>query len=66
MNAIKSFRSDHGLSLERFGAMFGVHKSTALRWEEKQVPAERVLEIEKQTGIPRGKLRPDLYPEMPQ
>ncbi|MCK1718886.1 YdaS family helix-turn-helix protein [Bradyrhizobium sp. 141] len=28
----------------------------------KQVPAERVLKVEKATGIPRHRLRPDLYP----
>lgn len=27
-----------------------------------RVPAERVLEIEKATGVPRHELRPDLYP----
>jgi DNA-binding transcriptional regulator YdaS (Cro superfamily) len=29
-------------------------------WE--RVPAERVLAVEKATGIPRWELRPDLYP----
>jgi DNA-binding transcriptional regulator YdaS (Cro superfamily) len=29
----------------------------------RQVPAERVLKVEKVTGISRHKLRPDLYPE---
>jgi DNA-binding transcriptional regulator YdaS (Cro superfamily) len=28
----------------------------------KRVPAERVLAVEKATGIPRWELRPDLYP----
>jgi len=28
----------------------------------KQVPAERVLEVEKATGVSRHELRPDLYP----
>lgn len=27
-----------------------------------RIPAERVLEVERITGIPRHKLRPDLYP----
>lgn len=30
------------------------------QWEK--VPAERVLEVERVTGVPRGVLRPDLYP----
>lgn len=29
----------------------------------KRVPAERVIAVEKITGIPRHELRPDLYPE---
>lgn len=30
-----------------------------------RVPAERVLDIEKLTGVLRSDLRPDLYPEGP-
>jgi DNA-binding transcriptional regulator YdaS (Cro superfamily) len=30
------------------------------QWD--RVPAERVLEVERVTGIPREELRPDLYP----
>lgn len=29
----------------------------------RQVPAERVIAVEKVTGVSRSKLRPDLYPE---
>jgi DNA-binding transcriptional regulator YdaS (Cro superfamily) len=28
----------------------------------KQVPAERVLDVERITGVPRHELRPDIYP----
>jgi DNA-binding transcriptional regulator YdaS (Cro superfamily) len=28
----------------------------------KKVPAERVLDVERVTGIPRHELRPDIYP----
>jgi len=31
-------------------------------YEWKRVPASRVLDVEKITGIVRHKLRPDLYP----
>jgi DNA-binding transcriptional regulator YdaS (Cro superfamily) len=30
-----------------------------------QIPAKRVLEIERQTGLSRHVMRPDLYPEEP-
>lgn len=34
------------------------------KWLERSyVPAESVLAIEKATGIPRQKIRPDLYPD---
>jgi len=32
---------------------------------DKRVPAERVLEIERATGVSRHDLRPDLYPREP-
>lgn len=28
----------------------------------RRVPAERVLDVERETGIPRHELRPDIYP----
>jgi DNA-binding transcriptional regulator YdaS (Cro superfamily) len=31
-------------------------------WQWQTVPAERVIQVEKFTGIPRHELRPDLYP----
>jgi len=41
----------------------GVDKATVTRWGQKRIPAERIVEVESITGIPRHKLRPDLYPE---
>lgn len=40
----------------------GVNKSTITRWATGRVPAERVLDVERVTGVPRHDLRPDLYP----
>ena len=31
-------------------------------WQWKRVPAMRVLSVERETGVPRHELRPDLYP----
>lgn len=39
----------------------GVTHSAVLQWD--RVPAERVLIVERETGIPRDELRPDLYAE---
>lgn len=36
-------------------------KSSIHRWETEGVPLERVLEIEKVTGIPRAELAPQFF-----
>ena len=59
---ITLFRKENGLSLEAFGEPFAVNKTTVMRWEENGVPAERVLDLERQWGISRHDLRPDIYP----
>ena len=37
----------------------GIKHQAIYQW--KQIPVHRVIEIEKLTGIPRDRLRPDLY-----
>lgn len=32
-------------------------------WTKKRLPAEWVIRVEKETGVSRSELRPDLYPE---
>jgi DNA-binding transcriptional regulator YdaS (Cro superfamily) len=39
----------------------GVDRITLYRWARRGVPAEKILEIEKATGIARHELRPDLF-----
>ena len=39
----------------------GVSPQAITKWLSR-IPAERVLEVEKATGLPRHELRPDLYP----
>ena len=60
---MRTYRTANKLTLEQFGARFGVHKTTVMRWEADGPPAERALEIEKATGVPRWQLRPDLWDE---
>lgn len=38
----------------------GIKRPSFYSW--KQVPAERVLDFERVTGIPRSDIRPDIYP----
>lgn len=43
----------------------GVDKATVTRWAQKRVPAERVAEVERITGISRHVLRPDVFGPIP-
>lgn len=36
---------------------------TNMKAHSRPIPPERVLEFERITGIPRTRIRPDLYPE---
>jgi DNA-binding transcriptional regulator YdaS (Cro superfamily) len=45
----------------RLASEMGVSHSTVLRWSQRRVPAWRVSELAKLTGIAARKLRPDLY-----
>lgn len=38
----------------------GISPSAISQWD--RIPAERALDVERLTGIPRHDLRPDLYP----
>jgi DNA-binding transcriptional regulator YdaS (Cro superfamily) len=52
-------RAKRGLRLQ-IAAGLGLNKSAVYQW--KRVPASRVLDVERITGISRHDLRPDLYP----
>jgi DNA-binding transcriptional regulator YdaS (Cro superfamily) len=42
----------------------GIRPQSVQQWvESKRIPAERVVEVERATGVSRKKLRPDLYPD---
>src|SRR5437868_15383954 len=41
----------------------GISQPSVSNWDK--VPAERVLAVESATGVPRVRLRPDLYREQP-
>lgn len=58
---LRAYRKAKGLSLESIGAPLGVNRSTVLRWEMDRIPAERLADVERVTGIPRQKLRPELF-----
>lgn len=47
-------------SLSALSRELGIRRQAVQNWNK--VPAERVIAVEKVTGIPRHVLRPDLYP----
>lgn len=58
---LTNYRADRGMTLEQLGELFGVNKTTVMRWEAGRVPADRVRDVSRVTGIPLEQLRPDLY-----
>ncbi|NBN64166.1 YdaS family helix-turn-helix protein [Pannonibacter tanglangensis] len=56
-----------GLRLRDLAKALDVDPATVTRWAQKRVPAERVLDVERVTGLARSEIRPDLYgPSLPQ
>jgi DNA-binding transcriptional regulator YdaS (Cro superfamily) len=45
------------------GRRLGIASQSISEW--RRVPADRVIDIERITGIPRSVLRPDLHPPEP-
>jgi DNA-binding transcriptional regulator YdaS (Cro superfamily) len=52
--------ADRAGGLAELARRLGITHNAFYRWH--QVPAGRVLPIERITGIPRHEMRPDLYP----
>lgn len=44
----------------RLAEGLGLTRSAVSQW--KKIPVERVLEVERLTGVPRHEQRPDIYP----
>lgn len=59
---LKNLLAEKSMYLVDLARMIGVDKSTVTRWDQGRIPAERVLDIERVTGVSRSDLRPDLYP----
>lgn len=54
-------------SQSAFGRLIGKRQSVVSGWlrDGKHLPAEHVLTVERETGVSRHDLRPDLYPIEP-
>lgn len=60
MEALQAYFKANWGSQRRLAAALGITPHAFHRWT--QVPAERVLSVERYTGISRHDLRPDIYP----
>lgn len=60
MSALKQYLDEERGRLKRLAAALGVTPPAICQWH--QVPAERVLHVERVTGVSRHDLRPDIYP----
>lgn len=58
--------AEKGHRLSDLAKKCGVYRSTVTRWADRGIPLVRVFQIEKETGIPREKLRPDFFAEAQQ
>ncbi len=55
--------AEHGMNRAKLARLMNVNKSSVSRWAAGTIPAERAVDIERVTGIPRNRLRPDLFLE---
>jgi DNA-binding transcriptional regulator YdaS (Cro superfamily) len=65
--ALKAWRSRTQLDARMAATEVGVSLPTWSRWEtgRRSVPAGRVLDVERITGVSRHDLRPDIYGPAP-
>jgi len=62
MNELRDHIKKSGL--RKLALALGVRYQSIQDWlASNKIPAERVLSIERETGISRHVLRPDIYPE---
>jgi DNA-binding transcriptional regulator YdaS (Cro superfamily) len=43
----------------RLSLLLGIRPASVLKWW--RVPSDRIIQVEEVTGVPRERLRPDLY-----
>jgi DNA-binding transcriptional regulator YdaS (Cro superfamily) len=63
MDALKTYLKSEWGNLSKLATALGVTPGAIAQW--KRVPAERVPQVSRITGIPRESLRPDIFAELP-
>lgn len=56
---ILSYAAQKVGGMAQLAAKLGIARQAVYQW--KRIPADRVVEIERATGIPRAELRPDIF-----
>lgn len=59
--ALVLYRRREKVTQADLAARLRIGAPTLCKWEKGRVPAERVLDVERETGISRHELRPDIY-----
>jgi DNA-binding transcriptional regulator YdaS (Cro superfamily) len=60
MNALATFLALKGNTAVALARALAVNHATVLRWASGRVPASRVADVARVTGLPASDLRPDL------
>lgn len=60
---IGKLRQQAGLTIDRVAELFGVDRTTIIRWEKgaPHIPLKRLDDAERIFGAPRRELRPDIF-----
>ena len=61
-HALKTYRTEQGLTQDALAKQLGVHPLTVSRWEigARKIDTTKLDGISEKTGIPKRDLRPDL------
>jgi DNA-binding transcriptional regulator YdaS (Cro superfamily) len=55
---------EKGGGVLRLSGSCGVHYTSVIGWRNaNRVPAQRVIAVERATGVPRHEIRADIYPD---
>lgn len=63
MKELRTYRKKHNLSCAALGELLGVTRVTVFRWEDgtRRIGLSVLGKVAEVTGIPREKLRPDIF-----
>ena len=64
-NNLRILLKSKGFNLGQLAEAVGVDKATVTRWAQRRIPAERVNEVSRITGLQKEILRPDLFFDPP-